>query len=116
METYDELERKMVAAVGRERTDEIRNMAKDIRAKEKECPALRQMRLMVENSSYGSFATSKGVTAVDNGFIKSCIDIGEMTLAMQFLKDIYKMEIGEAVAHIADVLKGRVVIFYGLRK
>jgi|LGOV01.1.fsa_nt_gb hypothetical protein len=52
METYDELERKMVAAVGRERTDEIRQMAKDI-AKEKECPALRYMRLIIENSKYG---------------------------------------------------------------
>ena len=65
---------------------------------------------MIENSIYGSFNTSRGVTAIDNGFIKSAVDTGNMKLAMQFLKDIYKMEIGDAVKHIADVIKGRVVI------
>lgn len=114
METYDELERKMIDAVGRERTDEIRNMAKDILKEKKVCPSIKQFRLISKHGVYGKFGDTmsgkKEVSSIDNGFIESCNDIGDLGFARQFLQQIYDMTLQESIEHIAKVLRKKVVI------
>lgn len=114
METYEELRRKMIDACGVEETDRIAKMAEDTvneRIKESKCPALRQMILMLENGSFGIFPTSEEkVSAMDNGFIQSCIEMNELGLANNFLQNVYKMSFSEAIEHVAKVMKKTVEI------
>ena len=52
----------------------------------------------------------KKVSAIDNGFIASCIEMDETGLASKFLQDIYKMSLSEAVVHVGKVMQKKVEI------
>lgn len=50
------------------------------------------------------------VSSIDNGYIQSCIEMKEVSLAIIFLKDIYKMNFKDAIIHISRVMRKSVPI------
>lgn len=56
------------------------------------------------------FNEKKEVSAMDNGFIASCIEEGELDLARQFLMNIYKMTLQDAIIHVGKVMQKKVPI------
>jgi len=56
------------------------------------------------------YFTTQNVTSVDNGFIAGCIEMGELMLALNFLKNVYKMSLTDSIIHVIKVLRKEVTI------